>query len=313
MDSKNIIAVDLGASNLRIALITKSGEILKNSKTPTIHGSESTILKQIIDGINNLLKKEEIESASVIGISVAGPIDTNKGSVILTNLNNKNILITEPLQSKFKKKVVLMNDANAAVLAEKYFGAGKNFDNLVYVTISTGIGGGAIIDGELLLGATGSAVEIGHFYIDECYNLKCSCGGANHWEAYCSGKNIQNFFRVWAKKNNYPSEKDYSDVFKIFSEAENGDKLALQFMKEYGKVNAKGILNIIAAYNPSLIILGGGIPINHQDAILSNIKIGIENHNDFFMLPEIKITELGDENCLLGIAAATIHNKQTCL
>ena len=200
-----------------------------------------------------------------------------------------------------------MNDANAAALAEKYFGLGEKTDNLVYITISTGIGGGAIVDGSLLLGANGSAGEVGAFSIDNGFDLVCGCGGINHWEAYSSGKNISNFFKAWAKRNNYAIEKDYSDVFKIFEEAENQDNLALKFMDEYGKVNAKGIANIIAAYNPSLVILGGGISINHSEIIISGI---IKNSNRFLNFPEIKVTNLGDENCLLGVVAATLHGKQ---
>lgn len=310
MENKNIIAVDLGASNLRVALVTDSGEILKISKTPTIHDSAGIILKQIIDEINSLINEEEMESALGIGISVAGPISINEGSVVLTNFNNKHVFVTEPIKKEFNKKVVLMNDANAAALAEKYYGLGRETDNLVYITISTGIGAGAIVDGSLLLGEDGSAGEAGHFNIDGQYNLLCGCGGVNHWEAYSSGKNIPIFFKAWAEKNNYSYEKDYSDVFKIFNEVNNNDELALKFMNEYGKINAKGIANIIAAYDPELIILGGGVSINNPEIIIGGI---INNSDNSLKLPEIKVTELGDGNSLLGIAAATIHSRQDYL
>lgn len=313
MEQEKVIAVDLGASNLRIALVTNKGEILKISKVPSIHDGAEEIINQIINGISDLITEEEIELALGIGISVAGPIDIEEGSVILTNFDNKHVLITQRIIERFKKKVVLMNDCNAAVLAEKYYGAGKESENLVYITISTGIGGGAIVDGNLLLGANGSAGEVGAFSIDSGYNLICGCGGMNHWEAYTSGKNVPNFFKAWAEKNNLTVERDYSDVFKIFAEVNNGDEMALKFMKEYGKINAKGISNIIAAYNPDLIVLGGGIAVNHSIDILNGILENIELFDKYLSCPTIKVTELGDENCLLGIAAATIHSRETYL
>ncbi len=313
MEKENIIAVDLGASNLRIALITQKGEIQKISKVPSLHDGPEAILDQIINGISDLITTEEIDSALGIGISVAGPIDIGEGSVILTNFDNKHVLITQPILERFKKKVVLMNDSNAAVLAEKYFGLGKESENVVYITISTGIGGGAIVDGNLLLGANGSAGEVGAFLVDGEYSLPCSCGCINHWEAYASGKNVSNFFKAWTERNNLSVEKDYSDVFKIFAEVNNGDELALKFMKEYGKINAKGIANVMAAYNPELIILGGGIAINHSIDVINGILENLEVFDKYLRCPVIKVTELGDENCLLGIAAATIHSKETYL
>ena len=142
--------------------------------------------------------------------------------------------------------------------------------------------------------------------VDTEYNLPCSCQkGHGHWEAYASGNNIPKFFRVWKEKNHletrFPSAA--KDIFKA---ARKKDKVALKFMEEMGKINGRGISNVIAAYDPEIIILGGAVALGNGDLVLKYSKKYIDK---FLRLPKIKITTLGENAPLLG-AAAEIFSDQ---
>jgi glucokinase len=198
-----------------------------------------------------------------------------------------------------KLPVYLINDGNASVLGEKFYGSGKRCKNLVYVTLSSGIGGGAIINNNLLLGR-GNALEIGHMVIDKDCKLRCGCGKKGHWEAYCSGNNIQNFLRIWLRKGRLPNK--YSDVYKIFDCAKKGDKTILKFLKEVGRLNAIGFANLINLFDPELITIGGGIALNNKSFVLNPIKKYLKDYV-FNKIPKIEITKLGDDVAIYGCMA----------
>ena len=219
------------------------------------------------------------------------------------------IPLVKPLQKKFSCPVHLLNDANAAVLAEKYFGAGKHAKNLVYVTLSTGIGGGAIVDGNLLLGKGGNAAEIGHMIVDTSYDLLCTCKkGVGHWEALASGTNIPRFFQAWAQKTKRSQSLSFGVAKDIFAEANKGNHIVLEFLDELAKVNARAISNIIVAYDPELITIGGSVALNNPQFILDGINKYVDH---LLKLPKIQITKLGEDSGLLGAGAAVfaIRNK----
>ena len=137
---------------------------------------------------------------SGIGVASIGPLDLKRGGIASpANLPYRFIPLVKPLEEASGSKVALMNDANAAVLGERRFGAGKEHPDLVFITLSTGIGGGAIVDGHLLIGKDGNAAEIGHMVVDSEERLTCGCGRRGHWEAYCSGRNLPNLAALLAE------------------------------------------------------------------------------------------------------------------
>lgn len=298
------VAIDLGASNLRAAVISKKGKILKSLKTETPKTGKSGLIvtKTLIVLINILLEKYRKEKIAGISVGAIGPIDFQKGKVLNSpNIPFKEIPLTEPLKKYFSLPVFLSNDCSAAVWAEKIFGAGKKYKNLVYITISSGIGGGAIVDNHLLLGRNYNAAEVGHFIVDTKYNLLCSCKkGRGHWEAYCSGNNLPKFFNYWLKfnkiKGKYPV-KTSKDIFKL---AKMSDKTVLKFMDEIGQINARGISNIIVAYSPEIITLGGAVFLNNKELLLPYIK---KNIDKYLSPPKITATRLKENVVLLGSAA----------
>lgn len=302
------IALDLGASNLRTAIIDQKGKILKSAKSKTPNTKSGKLITEtIIVLINHLLEDTNKKRIKAIGIGSIGPIDFQKGEIKNTpNLKAKRINLTKTLEKYFSLPTKLYNDCTAAVWGEKHFGAGKKSKNLVYLTISSGIGAGVIVDNHLLIGHSRNAAEVGHFIIDTKYNLSCECKkGKGHWEAMCSGNNLSRFFNIWLKKNDI---RDYkiSKAKEIFTLADKKDKNVLNFLKEVGQLNGHGISNIIVAYSPEIITIGGSVTLNNKKHILPYLK---KNVDKYLKLPKIIATPLKENVVLLGAAALVFYPK----
>ncbi|MGD2200948.1 MAG: ROK family protein [Candidatus Bathyarchaeota archaeon] len=301
------LAVDIGATNLRVA----SGDDRRlNSKI-----SESTDRKNgpygISDQIVRLAGELSISELRAVGIGSIGPIDLASGRIVDTpNLPFKDIPIVNPLQEAFSVPVAMLNDCSAAVLGEQRFGAGKGVRNLVYITLSTGIGGGALVDGHLLRGKDGNAVEIGHLTIDPQSRLRCGCGCMGHWEAYASGSGIPNF----VSENLEPGDADSlmlelaggdpggitAEI--LFEAAERGDSTAIRLVRMLGEVNAIGLADVVNLFDPEMVTIGGSIALNHPRLILEPIQENIDRHL-INREPEIIITPLGEDAVLYGALA----------
>jgi len=299
-------AVDLGATNVRVAVGDERGFRGKLIEAIDVQNGADGITAQIARMIETL----DVEELDAIGVGSIGPLDLASGRVINTpNLPFKDIPIIEPLSNALGVPVKLLNDCSAAVLGEHSYGAGRGLRNLVYITLSTGLGGGAIVDGHLLTGKDGNAHEVGHLTIDPCSELVCGCGCRGHWEAYCSGANIPNFARMLLKgaKGNVPIkpstvERSFTTSEALFSAANQGDPLALWIVERIGEVNAIGFADAVNVYDPELITVGGSIALRNEALILDPIRKNIGRHL-INRKPEIMITPLGDEAVLFGALA----------
>jgi len=298
-----VISIDLGATRTRAALIGSGGKIL--AKVEGLTMSMSNDPRDLVKSVITLVEKLGPDIAGPlkgIGLSVAGPVDIATGSIINPpNIPFPSVPIAGPLQNRFGTGVLLLNDCHAGVIGEYYCGSGRGSSHLVYITISTGIGGGVISDGRLLFGSEKNAVEIGHFLVDTTYNLKCGCGFFGHWEAYGSGRNAPVFYREWLKKRGLEPETDINSA-SIYQKAKEGDLIAGEFVEELGKIHARGISDVIVAYNPDMIVLDGSVVLSNRDLILKQIY----NYTDRYLnLPNIVISELNGDAPLIGAAVAT--------
>jgi len=297
-----VISVDIGASKLRVALITKKGIIIKKLESPMPKNPKNgkEITEKIIILIEELSSGFKNNSFLGIGIGSTGPINLKQGKLVNpTNIALKEIFLTKPLKKKFNLPVSLLNDCTCAAWGEKIFGKGKKYRNIFYISISSGIGGGAVIDNNLLIGKNGNATEVGHFTIETKYNLPCSCGqGKGHWESCCSGKNLPRFFKQWALLNKINNKYNFKKAEEIFRLAK--EKTISDFLKEMGNMNIKGILNIIVAYDPEIIILGGTVFLENKNIIFPYLKQRIKN-------PPIVVTSLKENAPLLGAAALVFY------
>ncbi|MBU1045514.1 ROK family protein [Patescibacteria group bacterium] len=311
MEKDLAIAVDIGATNLRAGIVSKNGKILKRfeTQTPKIKNRPNLLISTIIVLINSLLEHYDKKRILGIGAAVASPIDPKKGEIVTPpNLPYKEVPIVKPLKKYFSMPVIIANDCTAAVWAEKHFGAGKASKNFVYLTISSGIGAGIIADNHLLTGHNENAGEVGHFIVDTTYNLPCPCKkGTGHWEGYCSGSDMPFFLKIWLKSEKIKKKYAVKTSKDIFDLAKGKDKNILSFLKEIGKINARGISNIIVAYNPEIIIMGGAIVLNNHALIIPEIK---KNIDKFLAPPKIIISPLKENACLLGAASLIFYPEK---
>ncbi len=305
------IAIDIGGTQMRAASYhTEDLTPLKINKIPS---QEEGIKPQ--DRLLEVVKSIWPENATVlgIGVAVAGPLDLETG-VIKKSPNIPDFdsfAIVDFLTTAFNVPVFLGNDANLAALGEWQYGAGVGHDDLIYFTISTGIGSGIISDGKMLLGAKGMAAELGHVTIYP-NGPKCSCGQRGHLEAVASGTAIANWVKQEIEKgvpSSIPPGKKIN-AKNIAKAAEAGDALALSAFERAGKTFGIAIVNFLHIFNPTLIILGGGVS-KSIDLLMPHIQVAL---NEQVFAPgyldefEIVMAQLGDDAGLLGALALAREN-----
>jgi len=306
VDDRLGIGVDIGATRVRVCVGDAKGKFLwRESRIIPLPQRAEEYVEEILTLVRKAAKQVPGRAGPAgVGVASVGPLDLERGGMDSpANLPYGFVPIVGPLAESLGTEVTLMNDASAAALGESRFGAGKGCDNLVYVTLSTGIGGGAMVDGHLLSGKDGNAAEIGHVMVDPSGRLQCGCGGMGHWEAYCSGKSIPRFAELLAAEDGGPKEvaKDAKSVDSaaIFRAAARRSAAAMRVVKEVGRLNAVGVANAVNMFDPSLVTIGGGVALNNPAAVLGPIrrlvpKLSING------APRIMITPLGDDAGLLG-------------
>jgi glucokinase len=325
MAGKMAIGVDLGGTNVRVALGNSDGQILRKilERTEKTKGPEG-VSEQIIRMIY-AITAEEVNFEDIVGIGIgsAGPLDIKRGGLMKpTNLPFDFVPLVKPLEDEFGLPTNLLNDCVAAVIGEKHFGLGKGHENLVYITISTGIGGGVYVDGHLLIGKDGNAHEIGHFTVDFEGRLTCGCGRRGHWEAYCSGIGIPNYSRLIIEEDGLIKldgskliedirERGYGSITAktIYEYAKAGDKAAKIVTEKIGALNAVGFACVIDAYDPSLITVGGSVTLNNPELVIDPIKHHIGKHARN-RVPEVTLTALGEDAVIYGALASVFYQKK---
>lgn len=308
---KAYIGIDVGATRLRAAIGNMDVGIVSKVEERTKGESSESLILQIVRMVRMLLSVTSAEVAA-IGVGSIGPIDYRRGVIVAPpNVSFRDVPIVDALMEEFRRPTYILNDCSAAVLGEKLFGLGREFQNIFYVTLSTGIGGGAVVDGHLLLGKDGNAVEVGHMVVDLEGRMTCGCGRAGHWEAYCSGRNIPRFAKLLLESADGESPEDPLRVLlhdgrltteKIFELARAGVRSAVRIIEEVGRINAVGFANINTAYDPELITVGGAVAVNNPEMILDPVRrmISVYTPN---RAPRIEITALGEDVVLYGAIA----------
>ncbi|MEK7375603.1 MAG: ROK family protein [Candidatus Margulisiibacteriota bacterium] len=246
---KYLIGVDLGGTKISTAIALNNGRIVyeKTIPTPASQGVKK-VIAAIEASIYDVMAacSVSINDVRAIGVGAPGPVVYEKGLILNPpNLKGwKKVPLRNILSRKFKKPVFLENDANAAALAELKFGTGRKFRDFVYVTISTGIGGGIILNKKLFRGSSGFAGELGHMTID-MDGPRCSCGKPGHFEGMACGPALQKITGMRPEELNLL--------------AKAGSKKALKEIEELGKIIGIGFSNLVNIINPQAIVVGGGL------------------------------------------------------
>jgi len=301
-----ILSADIGGTGIRVAVYPLSG-----SHTPFVQKriptkGEGSPVERLIALLEELWPKDH----QVMGIAagVPGPVDPYNG-IIFTAPNIadwKNLPLAQILTDHFKVPAFIGNDANMACLGEWKFGAGQGHRDMIYITISTGIGTGVLSDNQLLLGAKGLATEMGHMVVNPDGPM-CGCGHRGHIEAYSSGTAIANFvseqLKIGRKSIIHPEPKP--NAKQIADAALVGDELSLEAFTRAGKYLGIGIANFLHTFNPSIIVLGGGVS-QTGNLILKPMRQSLESQvlSDEYLNGLIIAPAQLEDNCgLLGALA----------
>ncbi len=246
-----IIGLDVGGTNIKGVLVSGNRIAFKVKVTTKSRTDKDILIKQIIDCVNFLKKRNS--KVSSIGIAVAGPVDFNRQQVLnppnLTAL--KGLKLGKIIEQRFKIKTVIDHDVNCFVLAEAELGAGKKHKSVFGVTLGTGVGGGLVIGGKIYRGSHGSSGEIGHITIEKD-GRKCKCGNNGCLETYICDRGIKKTAEMIFKKK--------IESLRLFDElAKKGDGRAILLYEKVGKYLGIGLANIVDTIDPEVIIVGGGI------------------------------------------------------
>jgi glucokinase len=315
-----LCGVDIGGTKLSVALISTEGVIIdKCLDCDHVEKSECGLTDQIKYNIRRMLKRNNLTESDLcgIGIGCAGHIRFRDGTIITTsNLKGyKGYPLRNDIQSGFGVPVTLDNDANAQAYGEFRFGAGRGYDNIVFLTISSGIGAGIIINGRLYRGMTGTAGEFGHNIVEPGSELTCTCGNRGCLMSVACGMALPHLFKKKLSEGkktllDLPDDFDYSKVDgKLLKKGlDIDDPLSKEIILDSGRYVGIGIYNIFQALNPQMIVLGGGL-LSWGDFYLDQIKkIFYELARDMMYDPmEIRISEIGTDAGVIGAASLSLE------
>ncbi len=305
-DQTLVIGVDLGGTKLRIAAVDPQGHILVHHKEPSLFdaGPKATVVR-ITEAIARIREELPDHLLVALGIGAPGPMDPSAGTILSAPHLPlwRDVPLAELLTEATGLFTVFDNDANAAAVGESRFGAGRGVQNMVYITVSTGIGGGVIVDGKLLRGQHGAAGELGHMTI-WWDGRHCPCGNQGCLEAYASGTALAERAREaiqGGRDSVLALRKKNLDAVAIAEAAQAGDHLARELISDAGTALGLGIRGLIHLFDPALVVVGGGV--SQIGAPLWEPLHRVVEADAMAMYPKrvrIVPTQLGDDPGLLG-------------
>jgi len=317
-----VLGIDLGGTKILSAVSDSEGKMLSRDHgiTPAVKGTEA-VIQSITESAHRALEQARVDISELDAIGVGAPGLSNPETGILFTSPNlpgwRDVPLRDILEDKLGKKTFLINDANAAALGEFYFGAARGARNFVYVTISTGIGGGIVIDGKIYTGTLGVAGEVGHMTIDDKGPL-CKCGNRGCWETLASGTALAGEARHRIKQGVKTRILDLvdGDIEKVTAQvihaaAVQGDSLAKELITQTGYYVGVGLANLINIFNPELIVIGGGLS-NMGDLLLRPAhKVAEERaFRPAFRAVRLAPAQLGRDSGVLGAAAFALQEMK---
>lgn len=263
--SKYAFGVDIGGTTVKIGLFDRDGCVLDKWEIPTVKDNDgAAILPDVAESIIAKMKEKGITAEDIAGIGVGAPgaVD-DKGTLVngAVNLGWGVFSIPKVLSAYLDVPVKATNDANAAAFGEMWQGGGKGYDNMVAVTLGTGVGGGIIVDGKIVAGAAGAGGEIGHIHIEDNETEICGCKNKGCLEQYASATGIVRLAKRRLAKDDKPSVLRESSVTakSVFDAVKAGDEVAIEIAEQFGEYLGKGLATVAAVVNPEIFVIGGGV------------------------------------------------------
>ncbi len=305
---KYCFGIDIGGTAIKCGLFSEQGNCVDKWEIVTRKQNNGEFIPQdVANTIRAKMKERKLSKDDIlgVGIGVPGPI-TEDGRVLkCANLGWGIFNVNEKMSQLTGLKVCSGNDANVAALGEMWMGGGKGYEDVVMVTLGTGVGGGIILNGKIVAGSNGAGGEIGHIIINPEEIDTCGCGGHGHLEQYASATGIVRM----AKKRLASSQEATSlrslktiSAKDIFDHAKAGDSIAIQLVEDLGRYLALALSHVAATVDPQVFVIGGGV--SRAGKILIDVIEKYYNQNILFALAnkEFRLAELGNDAGIYGCA-----------
>lgn len=314
--AKYIYGIDIGGTTVKMGLFDEKGDMLEKWEIVTRkENNGENILHDIVKSIKEKNSEKSIETDDILGIGMGapGPI-TEDGRVLKCANLGWGIFSVADEMSKLTgvKKVKVGNDANVAALGEQWRGGGRGFDNIVMVTLGTGVGGGIIMNGKILTGENGAAGEIGHITVNPKETLTCGCGCKGCLEQYSSATGVIRLAKERLEASDKPSElrkfaDDQIGGKEVFDAYKAGDELAAEAVDEFAAYLGMGLGNVASVVDTQAFVIGGGLSKNGP-IVIELIKKQYEK-NVMFALKntEFRLAELGNDAGMYGAVRMVIQ------
>jgi glucokinase len=302
--------IDVGGTKIAGGVVDPEGNVLAHSTVQSPADHVEAIEDAIVDLVNKLRTDHPVEA---VGVGAAGYVDRSRSKVLLApNLAWRDIDLRAELEPRLDVPVLIENDANAAAWGEFTYGAGHDVDDLLLVTVGTGIGGGVVLDGQLYRGAFGVAGEVGHLRVVRDGQL-CGCGKHGCFEQYASGSALVRNARAAAASGGHAADAvveraggdpDRIDGKMITDAAQEGDAFAIEQLANLGRWLGEGIAALATVLDPAAVAIGGGVS-EAGDLILEPLRVAFAKHLSGLPhrpLAEIRSATLGNRAGLIGAA-----------
>lgn len=311
------LAVDLGGTNLRAAVVNRDGDIQAETqqRTQSSDGPDA-VIERIAAAVNDIAESNQVPNDVPVGLASPGPLDPRTGVVYFSpNLPGwTNIPLAAKLRERTKREVVLSNDANAAALGEVFFGAGKGTRNLLYLGLGTGVGGGIYSEGLLIDGVRGMGGELGHVTVD-LNGPRCSCGSVGCIEAYTSAWALTRDALALVDSGRGDAilraagDRDNVGPRALGQAASDGDAATLALLERAGHALGAGMASFVNIFNPEVIAIGGGVSLI-GDPLLEPARRALATFAMPIMLENVKVvpSQLGVKTGIYGAAALVFYD-----
>ncbi len=303
------IGVDIGGTKIAAGVVDEEGSVLETCKVPTPQTPEG-VIDAIADAVRNVGTNHSVDA---VGIGAAGYVDDKRATVLFApNINWRHEALKDKVEQRVGLSVVVENDANAAAWGEYRFGAGQGHDDVVCITLGTGLGGGIIIGGRLHRGRFGVAGEFGHIRVVPD-GLLCGCGSQGCWEQYASGRALVRYARQRAAATPENAETllrlgggdpESIEGRHISQAARAGDPVAVDSFRELARWAGAGLADLASLFDPSAFIVGGGVS-DEGDLVLDPIRKSFRRWlvgNQWRPHAQVLAAQLGGEAGLVGAA-----------
>lgn len=309
---KYVFGVDLGGTTVKLGIFSTEGQLLDKWEIPTRKDEGGMyILPDIADSINKKIAEKNIDKSEIVGagMGVPGPVREDGTVVKCVNLGWGIFNVADELSRLIDLPVKAGNDANMAALGEMWQGGGKGFDNIIMVTLGTGVGGGIIINGKMLSGVNGAGGEIGHIQVNTEEKETCGCGRKGCLEQYASATGLVRATKNALNNTTMPSKLrtvQYISAKEVFDAAKNGDELAIDLVEDHGRCLGRALAQVACVVDTEVFVIGGGVSKAGQTLIDITSKYYQEYAFHACKDAKFKLATLGNDAGIYGGAKAVL-------